>query len=147
MISDAPLPAIDDETRPFWDGTAAGKLLMQQCSDCGRRRFPPRPMCPWCRSLKREWNPVSGKATVWSFVVSHPPLLPAFMPVAPYSVVVVELDEEPTLRLVGNLVDGPDGALNSIDPATIRIGEPVRVVFQPAGEDVVLPRWVRASRP
>jgi uncharacterized OB-fold protein len=58
-------------------------------------------------------------------------------------VVVVELDEDPLIRLVGNLLATPDGAINDVDPSTIRIGEPVQVVFQPAGEDVVLPRWVR----
>ena len=33
---------------------------------------------------------------------------------------------------------------NEIDPAAIRIGEPVRVVFAHV-EDVALPRWVRAG--
>jgi uncharacterized protein len=42
--------------------------------------------------------------------------------------------------MVGNLVEAPDDAINEIDPATIQIGEPVRVIFQRV-EDVVLPRW------
>ena len=57
--------------------------------------------------------------------------------------ITVALDEDPTLRLVGNLVARPDGPINEVDPATIRIGEPVRVVFQQV-EDVWLPRWMRA---
>ncbi|MGH7859412.1 MAG: Zn-ribbon domain-containing OB-fold protein, partial [Candidatus Binatia bacterium] len=85
----------------------------------------------------------SGRGTIWSFVVAHPPLLPAYQELAPYNVVVVTLDDDPSLRLVGNLVASPDGAINEIDPATIRIGEPVRVVFQKV-EDVYLPRWVRS---
>ena len=87
---------------------------------------------------------MSGRGTIWSFVVAHPPLLPAYAELAPYNVVVVALDEDPTLRLVGNLVASPDGAINEIDPATIRIGEQVRVVFQKV-EDVHLPRWLRLS--
>ena len=145
MIADAPLPEVDDLTRPFWEGTAVGVLRMQACGACGRLRFPPRPMCPFCQSLDVEWRVMSGRGTVWSYVVPHPPVLPAFEPLAPYNVVVVALDEDPTLRLVGNLLASPDGAINDIDPATIRIGEPVRVVFQPAGEDVVLPRWMRMA--
>ena len=144
MIEGAPLPDVDAESEGFWAGTAAGELRMQVCESCGRFRFPPRPMCPWCQSLKSKWQAVSGRARVWSFAVPHPPLLPAFMPLAPYNVVVVALDEDPTLRLVGNLIADPDAAINSVDPSTIVIGEPVRVVFQPAGEDIVLPRWVRA---
>jgi len=73
------LPDVEDEdAKPFWAGTARGELLVQKCSDCGRMRIPPRPMCPQCRSLANEWVPLSGKGRVWSFVVPHPPLLPAF---------------------------------------------------------------------
>ena len=145
MIEGAPLPAVSDDSAPFWEGCAAGELRMQACASCGRLRFPPRPVCPWCQSFEHEWKVMSGRATVWSYVVSHPPLLPAFEPLAPYNVVVVTLDEDPTIRMVGNLVDGADGAINSIDPASIRIGEPVTVVFQHGGEDITFPRWVRAA--
>jgi uncharacterized OB-fold protein len=138
------LPDPEDEgTRPFWEGTARGELLVQKCSACGRRRIPPRPMCPGCRSLANEWVRLSGKGHVWSFVVAHPPLLPAFAEFAPYNVIAVELDEDPSLRLVGNLVESADGAINQVDPRKIEIGEPVRVVFAKV-EDVYLPRWVRA---
>ena len=145
MITDPPLPLVDELTAPFWEGALAGELRMQTCAECGRMRFPPRPMCPWCRSLVSAWRGVSGRGTVWSCVVPHPPLLPAFEPVAPYNVVVVALDEDPMLRLVGNLVASPDGPINEIDPATIGIGERVRVVFQRVADDVALPRWVRAE--
>jgi len=133
----------DDDSTPFWAGTARGELLVQKCSDCGRMRIPPRPMCPDCRSLANEWVPLSGKGRVWSFVVPHPPLLPAYTELAPFNVIAVELDEDPTLRLIGNLVASADGAINEIDPHSIEIGEPVRVVFAKV-EDVYLPRWVRA---
>ena len=133
----------DDDAGPFWQGTARGELLVQTCADCGRRRLPPRPLCPACRSVQHQWVPLSGRGTIWSFVVAHPPLLPAYQNVAPYNVITVALDEDPHLRLVGNLVARPDGSINEIDSATIRIGEPVRVVFQQV-DDVVLPRWVRA---
>jgi len=137
------LPDLDSEdTAEFWAGCARGELLVQACGHCGRWRFPPRPMCPHCRSLDQTWEPVSGRATVWSFVVAYPPLLPAYAELAPYNVIVVALDEDPTIRMVGNLVEDATGPINAIDPATIRIGEPVRVVFSPV-DDVVLPRWVR----
>ena len=100
-------------------------------------------MCPHCRSIAVTWVPTSGHGTVWSFIVAHPPLLPAYAELAPYNAIVVALEEDPTIRFVGNLLASPDGAINEIDPATIEIGEPVRVVFQPV-EDVTLPRWVRA---
>ncbi len=79
---------------------------------------------------------------MWSYIVPHPPLLPAFAAVAPYNAIIVELDEDPSIRFAGNLVMGADGEINEIDPATITIGEPVRVVFHRI-DDVSLPRWIR----
>jgi hypothetical protein len=144
MASEFVLPdRDDDDAGPFWAGTARGELLVQTCADCGRRRLPPRPMCPACRSLNQRWEQLSGCGSIWSFVIAHPPLLPAYQALAPYNVIAVALDDDPSLRLVGNLVARPDGPINEVDPATIRIGERVRVVFQQI-EDVCLPRWIRA---
>jgi uncharacterized OB-fold protein len=137
------LPDTDDpDAAPFWAGAARGELLVQTCTACGRRRMPPRPMCPHCQSTKTHWEPTSGRATIWSFVVAHPPLLPAYEELAPYNTIVVALDEDPGIRFVGNLLARPEGPINEVDPATIAIGEPVRVVFQRV-DGVTLPRWVR----
>jgi hypothetical protein len=139
------VPAVDEVSQPFWDGCAAGELRMQACGSCRRLRFPPRPMCPWCRSTAIEWPVMSGFGTVWSYAVPHPPLLPAYAEVAPYNVAVVSLDEEPTLRLVGNVVATPNGPLNEVDPHSISIGDRVRVVFTDPVEGISMPRWVRAE--
>jgi hypothetical protein len=137
------LPDIDDpEHAQFWAGCARGELLVQACASCGRRRMPPRPMCPACRSVDVRWETTSGRGRIWSFIVPHPPLLPAYMEWAPYNAIVVELEEDPSIRFVGNLVADAGAPINSVDPTTIQIGEPVRVVFS-AVEDVHLPRWVR----
>jgi uncharacterized OB-fold protein len=145
MATEFVLPDIeDDDSAEFWQGTSRGELLVQTCADCGQRRMPPRPMCFRCRSIKHRWEPLSGRGTIWSFVVAHPPLLPAYQELAPYNVIVVTLDEDPGLRMVGNLVARPDGPINEIDPKTIKIGEPVKVVFQQV-EEVALPRWIRAG--
>ena len=104
--------------------------------------MPPRPMCPHCQSLRAEWEPLSGRGAIWSFVVPHPPLLPAYTEFAPFVAIVVSLDEDPSLRIGGNLVTSAEGAIDEIDAATIQIGEPVRVVFAQV-DDVMLPRWMR----
>ncbi len=141
------LPLSDEETDGFWGGTAAGELRIQACGSCGALRFPPRVMCPECQSTERVWRAVSGRGAIWSFVVVHPPVLPAYVPYTPFPVITVTLEEKPSLRMVGNLVTGAGGDINGVDPATIRIGEPVRVVFtplaRPDGTDVYLPQWQR----
>ena len=127
------LPDTDDALiGPVFDATARGELRIQACATCGRLRHPPRPGCPWCRSFDAEWRLMSGRGTVWSFVIAHPPLLPAYAELAPYNVVVVALDEDPRIRLVGNVVDG----------SSPEIGMPVQVTFPSPIEDVVLPHWV-----
>jgi uncharacterized OB-fold protein len=141
------IPLTDQESEGFWAGTAAGELRVQACMACGRLRFPPTVMCPHCQSTQRHWQRVSGQGTIWSFVVAHPPHRPADAPFAPFPVITVTLAEEPHLRMVGNLVTGPQGAINEIDPETIVIGEPVQVVFSPRirpdGIAMFLPAWVR----
>ena len=137
------LPDLEEETtNEFWFGCARGELLVQACGSCGKWRMPPRPMCPQCQSTATTWERTSGLGRVWSFIVSHPPLLPAFAEKAPYNAIIVELEEDPSIRFAGNLVASADGEINEIDPATITIGEPVRVVFHRI-DDVVLPRWTR----
>jgi len=148
MIEGMLLPEPDEDSRPFYEFAAAGELRVQRCGSCGTRRMPPRPMCPHCRSFDVDWELLSGRGRIWSFAVPHPPLLPAYAGFAPYNVVVVEVDEDPAIRFVGNLLVDAEGAVNDVDPATITIGEPVRVVFPAPVDDghgaVVLPQWVRA---
>lgn len=132
-------PVIDDDGAPFWKYAARGELRVQACAApaCGELRFPPRPCCPHCGSFDSAWRRMSGRGRIWSFVFPHPPLLPDYAEQAPYNAVVVELLDAPRIRLAGNVVAAPDAPLNSVDPARLRIGAGVRVVFTRDG----LPRW------
>ena len=146
MIEGLILPDVGHpEVAPFWEGCAAGELRVQACASCGRRRMPPRPMCPYCRSFDDRWDVMSGRARVWSVVIPHPPLLPAYGNQAPYNVVVVELEDDPAIRFVGNVVAAATAALNSIDPHTVEIGDELDVVFSQVADDVWLPQWVARS--
>ena len=143
-MSELLLPPLDAWTRPFYEGCRAGELRVQRCGETQRLVFPPQPFSPFAPMAPLEWSPVSGRGTIWSFVVPHPPLLPAYAELAPYNVIAVALEEDPCVRLIGNLVAGPGGAIDEIDPGEIRIGTPVRVVFEPLNDEIHLPRWVPA---
>ncbi|WP_405437331.1 Zn-ribbon domain-containing OB-fold protein [Streptomyces anulatus] len=140
------LPVPDEDGAPFWEYAARGELRVQACASpaCGELRFPPRPCCPHCGSFESDWQEMSGRGRLWSYVVPHPPLLPAYAEQAPYNAVLVELAEAPHIRLAGNVVASPDAPLNSVDPARLRIGAPVRAAFCPAGPGggVTLVRWL-----
>lgn len=111
----APVPARDDQF--FWEGVAAGELRLQRCASCGRLRHPPRPMCPFCHSLKFEVERASGRGVVYSYVIPRHPPLPASE--EPPIVVLVELEEG--ARLVSNLC--------GVAPGAVRDGMPVEVFF------------------
>ena len=125
-----PLPGISDDTRFFWDGARAGKLLIQRCKGCGELRHPPGPVCPGCHSF--EWDTVeaSGRGTVYSFVVMHYPEVPPFD--HPNPIVLVELEEG--TRLISQIV--------GIQPGEVRIGQAVQVEFNSFNDgELVLPQF------
>jgi uncharacterized OB-fold protein len=126
-----PLPRPTEDSAPFWEAAFKGELRMQRCGQCGHVRFPPSILCARCLSEDAEWVRLSGRGTVYSWVVVHQSQHPAFNPDAPYSVVIVELEEGP--RLHGNMVDCPHDK--------IRIGMPVEAVFDKVSDDTALVRW------
>jgi uncharacterized protein len=129
-----PLPAITDDTRPFWDACRRRELRVQRCTSCGTLRHPPAPACWQCRGFAHEWIALSGLGTVFSHAVVHRAFLPELASHVPYTIVVVALDDAPGIRLVSNLVDGE-----------ARIGLPVEVVFEDVAPEVTVPRF-RARR-
>lgn len=133
MIEALPLPLLDDATTPFWEACRRREFTLQRCTGCQHLRFPPRPMCPRCQSFEHEWIAACGRGTIFSFVIAHAPVLPAFQSRVPFPVLLVQLDEDAQLRMVGNLVgEGGD---------RLRIGARVEVVFQDVAPDVTLPQW------
>jgi hypothetical protein len=72
--------------------------------------------------------PVSGKATVVGFTVNAQQWTPDLPP--PYVIAIVALDEDDGARLTTNIVN--------CDPAVVRVGMRVRVLFEKA-EEIYLP--------
>lgn len=104
-IAQRPLPEITPVTAPFWSALRERTLMIQRCEECEALRFPPEVGCYECGSTKVTWVEVSGRATLWSWTVGYPPLLPFFAERAPWPVGAVQLDEGP--RMVTNIVDVP----------------------------------------
>ena len=98
-------------------------------------------MCPWCRSFDVRWEVTSGRGHVWSVVVPHPPLLPAYGNQAPYNVVIVS--STMTRRFASSAMSSTEAGapFNSVDPHTVEIGDAVEAVFSQVADDVWLPQW------
>ena len=129
----APAPFVNPEVKPFWDATARGELVLPRCDDCQAVIWYPRPFCPECASTRVSWVPASGRGTVYSFTVNRRGTadLPEYRDSGTYVLAYVELEEGP--RVMTNIVD--------CDPDTVRIGQPVEVVFHDTGQGNALPRF------
>jgi uncharacterized protein len=114
------VPELTDLTRPFWQGGEKGQLVFLRCQDCGYYLHPPIPICPIDQSKNLAHEAVSGRATLASYTVNHHGWLPGFE--LPYVVALVEIVEQPALRLTTNLINCP--------LEEIRIGMGVQVVFR-----------------
>jgi uncharacterized OB-fold protein len=129
---DRPLPDPNPETAFFWDAAQRGELHILRCNACGTYVHLPRPACRSCQSTDLSPAKVSGRGVVHSFTVTHFPL-PGFEP--PFAVALIELDEQPGLRLASNVVD--------VAPDDLEIGLPVEVTFEKVADDVTLPLFKR----
>lgn len=122
-----PRPATTHDNGWWFDALAAGRLVAQRCSDCGRVRFPTGPMCPSCHSLRWEEHPLAPEGTIHSFVVAHYPQVPSFD--YPLPILLVELADG--VRMTMNPIDA--------DPGELAIGRKVRVEIIATDPDLSLP--------
>ena len=91
----------------------------------------PRPICERCGSTDLAPEQVSGAATLYSYTVVTQAFHPYYVDKLPYVLAVVELAEEPGLRLTTNIVDCTEDGLT--------IDMPVKVVFTEVVPDLILP--------
>jgi uncharacterized protein len=130
---DRPVPRPTALSKPFWDATARHELVLQRCTIDGHYEWTPQVACSKCLNESLEWVAVTGLGQVYSYSVVHRPQGPEFE--VPYIVAIVELDEGP--RMLTSLVD--------IGPDEVKIGMPVEVRFEDAG-DLALYRFGPARR-
>ena len=122
--------------QPFWEGAAAGRLVLQWCAQCGRYAHFPLPTCRHCHGADAlGWRELSGRAVVYTFTIVHRTRYPAFRDRVPYAVVCGELVEQAALRMYANLVHS--------ELSDLRIGSELQVVFEEQ-DGVVLPQFVLA---
>ncbi|OBH08869.1 Zn-ribbon domain-containing OB-fold protein [Mycobacterium sp. E1747] len=127
-----PLPVTDDpDSGGFFSAAARSAIAVCECTQCGHTVHLPRALCDVCYAAT-TWRDVTPHARLICQTVVEMQIHPAFA--VPYTVVLVELDDAPTVRLIGRL----DGR-HHLPPGT-----PMRAVFEAVG-DVVVPNWVPAA--
>ncbi|MBV9661709.1 MAG: OB-fold domain-containing protein [Acidimicrobiales bacterium] len=115
-----PVPAMDPLTEPYWDSLRQHRLALLRCRQCGYWLHYPVPACRKCLSDDVEYQPVSGKGSIYTFSVVHREFGIHF-PI-PWVAAFVELVEQDGLRLPTNIV--------GCAPDEVSIGMPVQVTYR-----------------
>ena len=129
------VPAPDDWSKPYWDGAKDHKLMIQRCQSCGYYNHPPVFMCMNCkdRDAQLAFEGVSGKGTVYSWFIEHDTRVGGFEEKVPWLVAAVELEEQPRLLLLSNILNCPYDELE--------IGMSVEVVWEKVNEEIMIPQF------
>jgi uncharacterized OB-fold protein len=126
---------VTEETQPFWDAAATGRLLVERCSACAAESFPPRGICRTCRSRDVALVEIAGPGHVYSFTVNHQRWLPDLE--VPFTIVLVEFADHPGVRVAGRL--------RGCAPEDVAVDLPVEVGFEPGPGGCSIPSFVAAG--
>lgn len=125
-----PLPNVNDpETSGFFAAAKDGRLAVKACADCGLVLHLPKAYCHGCGGWNTVWRSVRPEGKVYTWTTTERELRAGFRP--PYTVVLVELDEVPGVRMAGYVPGRPE----------IAVGTPMRAVFTSLSDDVTMPEW------
>lgn len=102
-----PSPERDGLSKPYWDGLKAGRLLIQRCLGCGIWQWGPEWICHSCHGFDLAWEEVRAEGRIYSWERVWHAVHPALKTAVPYLVVLVELEEAKSVRLIGNLLGDP----------------------------------------
>ena len=125
-----PLPEPTELSRGFWEAAGRRQLVAQRCSECRRWRHYPQLRCPFCHSKAWNWEPLSGRGTVYTFTITHQAFHAYWQDRVPYAVAIIELEEG--IRMVSDF--------HTEDIELLRIGTRVEVIFED-GPEFTLPRF------
>jgi uncharacterized protein len=131
-----PLPQPDELTQFFWDAVGEGRLDIQRCDECHHYLHPPKIVCNACLSTSLSPSTVSGRAKLSTWTIPLQPFDPYYQSQVPYILAVIELDEQPNLKMVTNIVDCGEEDLS--------IDMPVEVTFREVAPECTLPLFAPA---
>ena len=128
-----PLPVPDEVSAPFWAACAEHVFTLPRCSHCREFSLPPEATCPHCHSADPQFSfePVNGRGKVRTWTVIRQSLLKGFE--VPYLLVDVQFDDQPRVRMIAQLLDGPETPL--------RAGDLVTVDFEDLAPGVAVPAF------
>jgi hypothetical protein len=121
------------DTRPFWEGVAQGKLLLQYCTVAKKFQHYPRPVSIFTGRRTLEWREVKGTGVIYACTVVRIPG-PGLEGRLPLCVATVELDEG--VRMIANILN--------CTPEQLAIGKRVKLAWDTIADGKRYPAFVLA---
>ncbi|MCV7092517.1 Zn-ribbon domain-containing OB-fold protein [Mycobacterium interjectum] len=131
MTAEYPVPEPTPVSRPFWDGLARHRIVVQYSPSLGRYVFYPRTLAPGSLADDLQWREIDGAGTLYTYTVARRPTGPPWADAVPQLLAVVQWDAGP--RISTELVE--------VDTADIRIGMRVRPVFYDLDSGITLLKY------
>jgi uncharacterized OB-fold protein len=128
-----PRPVPDERSAGYWAAAAEHVLRLPRCSACGAFSLPPDLTCPACHTLEPNftYEAVAGRGKVRTWTVVRHSFLQGFT--LPFTLVDVQLDDQPEVRMIGQLLDGAE--------TPIALGDAVEVTFEDLAPGVSVPAF------
>ena len=128
------VPGPDPVSKPFWDACNESRLIVQYCTTCDRRQFPPEAACRACGwAFHLTWKETSGRGKIVGYSVTYDSRTVAWHPEQPFNNAIVALEEDPVINFHSNLPGVP------VDE--VPVGATVAVEFVEAAEGQMIPEW------
>jgi uncharacterized OB-fold protein len=143
-LADRAHPAVEPESQAFFDGLAEDHVVLQRCGECDRYTHFPVGGCMWCGSDAIQPAEVDGRGNLYTFTVCYLSFGPGLEP--PYVVAFVELDCQPGLQIMSNVVGCRISDIRigmRLRPRFVHDGDLSVVLYEPddGGPACVKPRW------
>jgi uncharacterized OB-fold protein len=127
------VPKVDDLTRPYWEAARRHELQVQRCRACTAYQHPPAEACFYCQSTDLQWTPLSGRGTVYTFIIDHRLMVPGFdEPYVVAQITPVETDDN-LVRITANI--------KGCDLHDVYVGMPVEVFYEELTPEITLPQF------
>jgi uncharacterized OB-fold protein len=127
------LQTVTTDMAPFWEGVSSHELRLCRCSRC-RAWYFPFTLCTRHADIpdlgEMRWQVASGRGAIFTYVVVHRVVDPAFEAELPYILAIVELDEGPLF---------PARVIN-VEPGDALVGTEVQASYLdvPAAQTLIL---------
>ncbi len=142
------LPQPDVLTQGYWDALREHRMVLQRCQSCQTFQHPPDRTCRFCLGEEMAWEEVSGKGTLYTYVIVTQSILGPWRGHDPYNVIQVLPDEvDPASVSVHNNATYNVVYSNAVEVESedLEVGMAMEAVFDDVTDDVTILRWKPAG--